>query len=102
MKTERLEKIVARAFAFGVVALQNALHENIRVHNSDHAALGVDHGKCEEFVEHEKLACFQNGRLRWQRDYARHHDSRKCVSGSAVSSRRVGTTPTRRFCSSTA
>src|SRR5438132_1591634 len=74
MKTERLEKIVACAFAFRFVALENALHENIRVHNSNDATLRIDHRECEELVEHEKLACFQNGRLRWQRDYARHHD----------------------------
>ena len=74
MKTERLEKFIARDFGFVLVAFENALHENIAVHNPDHAPLRVNHRKCEKLIEHEKFTRFEHGRLGGQCDHARDHD----------------------------
>src|SRR6266404_9655194 len=72
MKPKSLEKIIAHSFV-SFLALKNALHENIRVDNSNDATLHIHQGKRQKFVEHEKFAGFKNGRFRWQGDHARHH-----------------------------
>src|SRR6266536_1849784 len=70
MKPERFEEVIVCAFALALVAFEDAVREDIGVHNSNHATLRIDDRKREELVEHEKLARFQNGRVYRQSNYA--------------------------------
>ena len=69
MQTERFENIIVHGSGgtmsiFAVAGLQNFLGEKAHVDHTDDTPLLIDHGKGEEFVEHEKFAGVEHGRGR--------------------------------------
>src|SRR5262249_57963137 len=57
----------------GISCLQNFFGKQVRVDDSDHAALFIHDGESEKFIKHEELACLEYGCFRGNSHDAPHH-----------------------------